>query len=72
CVSCVEAAFQLLKQKLCSAPILALPEGSEDFIVYCNALNKRLGAVLMQREKEKARTTIKSSSLGNDHWLGSS
>ncbi|GJS04682.1 putative reverse transcriptase domain-containing protein [Tanacetum coccineum] len=32
-----EAAFQLLKQKLCSAPILALPEGSEDFIVYCDA-----------------------------------
>ncbi|GJU42527.1 putative reverse transcriptase domain-containing protein [Tanacetum coccineum] len=26
-----EAAFQLLKQKLCSAPILALPEGSKDF-----------------------------------------
>ncbi|GJW39730.1 putative reverse transcriptase domain-containing protein [Tanacetum coccineum] len=32
-----EAAFQLLKQKLCSAPILALPEGSEDFIAYCDA-----------------------------------
>nr|GFC14524.1 putative reverse transcriptase domain-containing protein [Tanacetum cinerariifolium] len=32
-----EAAFQLLKQELCSAPILALPEGSEDFIVYCDA-----------------------------------
>ncbi|GKF51630.1 putative reverse transcriptase domain-containing protein [Tanacetum coccineum] len=32
-----EAAFQLLKQKLCSAPILALPEGSEDFIIYCDA-----------------------------------
>nr|GFA56458.1 hypothetical protein [Tanacetum cinerariifolium] len=46
-----EAAFQLLKQKFCSAPILALPEGSEDFIVYCDALNKGLGAVLMQREK---------------------
>nr|GEZ90943.1 putative reverse transcriptase domain-containing protein [Tanacetum cinerariifolium] len=29
-----EAAFQLLKQKFCGAPILALPEGSEDFIVY--------------------------------------
>nr|GFB58478.1 retrotransposon protein, putative, Ty3-gypsy subclass [Tanacetum cinerariifolium] len=46
-----EAAFQLLKQKLCSAPILALPEGSEDFIVYRDASNKGLGAVLMQREK---------------------
>ncbi|GKG24395.1 putative reverse transcriptase domain-containing protein, partial [Tanacetum coccineum] len=46
-----EAAFQLLKQKLCSAPILALPEGSEDFIVYCDASKKGLGVVLMQREK---------------------
>nr|GEY39983.1 putative reverse transcriptase domain-containing protein [Tanacetum cinerariifolium] len=46
-----EAAFQLLKQELCSAPILALPKGSEDFIVYYDASNKGLGAVLMQREK---------------------
>ncbi|GKB22499.1 putative reverse transcriptase domain-containing protein [Tanacetum coccineum] len=46
-----EAAFQLLKQKLCSAPILDLPEGSKDFIVYCNASIKGMGAVLMQREK---------------------
>ncbi|GKF33089.1 putative reverse transcriptase domain-containing protein, partial [Tanacetum coccineum] len=37
-----EAAFQLLKQKLCSAPILALPEGSEDFIAYCDASKKGL------------------------------
>nr|GEZ16572.1 putative reverse transcriptase domain-containing protein [Tanacetum cinerariifolium] len=48
-----EAAFQLLKQKLCSAPILALPKGSKDFIVYCDASNKGLGAVLMQREKKE-------------------
>nr|GFA76672.1 putative reverse transcriptase domain-containing protein [Tanacetum cinerariifolium] len=46
-----EAVFQLLRQKLCSAPILALPEGSKDFIVYCDASNKGLGVVLMQREK---------------------
>ncbi|GJT30556.1 putative reverse transcriptase domain-containing protein [Tanacetum coccineum] len=44
-------AFQLLKQKLCSAPILALPEGSENFMVYYDASHKGLGAVLMQREK---------------------
>nr|GEW60563.1 hypothetical protein [Tanacetum cinerariifolium] len=49
-----EAAFQLIKKKLCSAPILALPEGSEDFVVYCDALHKGLGVVLMQREKEIA------------------
>nr|GEZ85924.1 putative reverse transcriptase domain-containing protein [Tanacetum cinerariifolium] len=46
-----EAAFQLLKQKLCSAPILALPEGSEDFVAYCDASIKGLGAMLMQRDK---------------------
>ncbi|GJY94640.1 putative reverse transcriptase domain-containing protein [Tanacetum coccineum] len=34
-----------------SAPILALPEGSKDFVVYCDASHKGLGAVLMQREK---------------------
>ncbi|GJU11497.1 putative reverse transcriptase domain-containing protein, partial [Tanacetum coccineum] len=42
-----EAAFQLLKQKLCSALILALPEGSENFVVYCDASHKGLGVVLM-------------------------
>nr|GEV03474.1 putative reverse transcriptase domain-containing protein [Tanacetum cinerariifolium] len=47
----VEVAFQLLKQKLYSALILALPEGSENFVVYCDASHKGLGAILMQREK---------------------
>ncbi|GJY22365.1 putative reverse transcriptase domain-containing protein [Tanacetum coccineum] len=46
-----DEAFQLLKQKLCSAPILALPEGTEDFVVYCDVSLKGYGAVLMQREK---------------------
>nr|GFB76983.1 hypothetical protein [Tanacetum cinerariifolium] len=44
-----EAVFQLLKQKLCSAPILALPEESEDFVAYCDVSIKGLGVVLMQR-----------------------
>ncbi|GJW87126.1 putative reverse transcriptase domain-containing protein [Tanacetum coccineum] len=61
-----EDAFQLIKQKLCSAPILALPEGSEDFVVYCDASHKGLGAVLMQREKviALASQTVKSSREG--------
>ncbi|GKD30473.1 putative reverse transcriptase domain-containing protein, partial [Tanacetum coccineum] len=47
-----KAAFQLLKQNFCSAPILALPEGSENFMVYCDALHKGLGVVLMQKGEE--------------------
>ncbi|GJR03477.1 putative reverse transcriptase domain-containing protein [Tanacetum coccineum] len=46
-----EAAFQTLKHKLCSTPILALPQGAENFIVYCDASHRGLGAVLMQNEK---------------------
>nr|GEV53955.1 putative reverse transcriptase domain-containing protein [Tanacetum cinerariifolium] len=61
-----EAAFQLIKQKLCSAPILALPEGSEDFVVYSDASHKGLGDVLMQREKTGARKpeNIKNEDVG--------
>ncbi|GKB36227.1 putative reverse transcriptase domain-containing protein [Tanacetum coccineum] len=46
-----ESAFQLLKQKLCEAPILALPEGNKDFVIYCDASLQGLRAALMQREK---------------------
>ncbi|GKC33165.1 putative reverse transcriptase domain-containing protein [Tanacetum coccineum] len=46
-----EAVFQLLKQKLCSAPILALSKGSKNFVVYCDVSHKGFGIVLMQREK---------------------
>ncbi|GJU65597.1 putative reverse transcriptase domain-containing protein [Tanacetum coccineum] len=52
-----EAAFHTLKNKLCSAPILALPQGAENFIVYCDASHKGLGAVLMQNEKVIAYTS---------------
>ncbi|GJY96655.1 putative reverse transcriptase domain-containing protein [Tanacetum coccineum] len=56
-----ENTFQLIKQKLYSAPILALPEESEDFVVYCDASHKVLGAILMQREKEL--------NMRQRHWL---
>ncbi|GKE77768.1 retrotransposon protein, putative, ty3-gypsy subclass [Tanacetum coccineum] len=46
-----ESTFQLLKQKLCEALILSLPEGNDDFVVYCDASHQGLGAVLIQREK---------------------
>ncbi|GJR64604.1 putative reverse transcriptase domain-containing protein [Tanacetum coccineum] len=46
-----ENAFQTLKDMLCDAPILALPEGTNDFVVYCDASNQGFGCVLMQRNK---------------------
>nr|GEW33971.1 putative reverse transcriptase domain-containing protein [Tanacetum cinerariifolium] len=46
-----EMAFQIFKQKLCEAPILALPEGNDDFVVYCDASIQGLGVVLTQKEK---------------------
>ncbi|KAD4586323.1 hypothetical protein E3N88_23924 [Mikania micrantha] len=46
-----EEAFQTLKQKLCDAPVLTLPDGNDDFVVYCDASNLGLGCVLMQRGK---------------------
>ncbi|GKC78440.1 putative reverse transcriptase domain-containing protein [Tanacetum coccineum] len=46
-----EEAFQTLKNNLCDALILSLPDGVEDFLVYCDASNQGLGCVLMQRNK---------------------
>ncbi|GKC73751.1 reverse transcriptase domain-containing protein, partial [Tanacetum coccineum] len=46
-----ELTFQTLKDKLCNAPVLALPDGPEDFVVYCDASGIGLGCVLMQRGK---------------------
>nr|GFC95080.1 putative reverse transcriptase domain-containing protein [Tanacetum cinerariifolium] len=46
-----QLTFQTLKDKLCNAPVLALPDGLEDFVVYCDAFRIGLGCVLMQRGK---------------------
>ncbi|GJR93290.1 putative reverse transcriptase domain-containing protein [Tanacetum coccineum] len=55
-----EEVFQTLKLKLYSAPILSLPEGSEDFVVYYDASLKGFGDVLMQQEKCTVFTDHKS------------
>ncbi|GJY05704.1 putative reverse transcriptase domain-containing protein [Tanacetum coccineum] len=54
-------AFQTLKDNLCNAPILSMPEGFEDFVVYCGASNQRFGCVLMQRGKLNMR---------QQRWIG--
>nr|GEY32600.1 transposon Ty3-G Gag-Pol polyprotein [Tanacetum cinerariifolium] len=64
-----EVAFQLLNQKLCSALILALLEESENFVVYCDASYKGLGAVLMQKEKVIAYASRQLKASKTKSWL---
>ncbi|GJX34822.1 putative reverse transcriptase domain-containing protein, partial [Tanacetum coccineum] len=55
-----ETTFQLLKQKLCEAPILALPEGNDDIVVYCDASHQGLGAHILDQKELNMRQR---------HWL---
>ncbi|GJR56204.1 putative reverse transcriptase domain-containing protein [Tanacetum coccineum] len=66
-----ESAFQLLKQKLFEAPILALLERNDDFVVYCDASHQGLGAVLMQIEKVIAYHILdqKELNMRQRRWL---
>ncbi|GJR31880.1 putative reverse transcriptase domain-containing protein [Tanacetum coccineum] len=43
-----DEAFCILKEKLCNATVLALPDGPDDFVVYCDASKQGFGSVLMQ------------------------
>nr|GFA67032.1 putative reverse transcriptase domain-containing protein [Tanacetum cinerariifolium] len=62
-----ENAFQLIKQKLCSAPILALPKGCEDFVVYCDASHKGLGSVVFALKIWKHHLYGTKCTLFTDH-----
>ncbi|GJU86602.1 putative reverse transcriptase domain-containing protein [Tanacetum coccineum] len=57
-----EEVFQTLKDNLCNAPILSLPDGPKDFVVYCDASNQGLGCVLMQRGKLSVKDKILAAS----------
>jgi hypothetical protein len=46
-----EASFQTLKEKLTTAPVLAVPETGKDYTIYCDASTNGLGCVLMQDRK---------------------
>ncbi|GKC01045.1 putative reverse transcriptase domain-containing protein [Tanacetum coccineum] len=61
----VEEAFRILKEKLCNALVLALPDGPNDFMVYCDASNQGFGCVLMQRGK----TNVVADALSRNERL---
>ncbi|GJU86969.1 putative reverse transcriptase domain-containing protein, partial [Tanacetum coccineum] len=67
-----ENAFQTLKDMLCDAPILALLEGTNDFVVYCDALNQGKANVVadalsrkewMKPRRARAKSTMIHSSI---------
>ncbi|GKE94040.1 putative reverse transcriptase domain-containing protein, partial [Tanacetum coccineum] len=57
-----------LEDNLCDTPILSLPDGSKEFVVYCNASNQGLGCVLMQRGK--VENTTAEMLRGLDQLMG--
>ncbi|GKC24881.1 putative nucleotidyltransferase, ribonuclease H [Tanacetum coccineum] len=65
-----ELAFQTLKDKLCNAPVLALPDRLKDFLVYCDASGLGLGCVLMQRGKVIAyASSQKELNMRQHRWI---
>ncbi|GKA16010.1 reverse transcriptase domain-containing protein [Tanacetum coccineum] len=59
-----EEAFQIFKHKLCNAHVLALPDGLEDFVVYCDVSGLGLGCVLMHKGR-----VIAYASRRQRHWI---
>ncbi|GJV31414.1 reverse transcriptase domain-containing protein [Tanacetum coccineum] len=66
-----ESAFQLLKQKLCEAPILALPEGNDDFVIYCDASHQGLGACIVFTDHKSLHHILdqKELNMKQHRWL---
>ncbi|GJV87055.1 putative reverse transcriptase domain-containing protein [Tanacetum coccineum] len=65
-----ELAFQTLKDKLCNAPVLALPDGPEDFVVYCDASGIGLGWYLMHRVRKGLDENDRAESDGTlYYWI---
>ncbi|GJS13064.1 putative reverse transcriptase domain-containing protein [Tanacetum coccineum] len=58
-----DEAFQILKEKLCNAPVLALPDGPDDFVVYCDASKQGFESVQMQWGKVTAYASRQTKSV---------
>ncbi|GJU78122.1 hypothetical protein Tco_1275192 [Tanacetum coccineum] len=59
-----DEAFQILKEKLCNAPMLALPDGPDDFVVYCehqNKANEVADSLEQERKDYKLRRVLQFS-----------
>jgi len=62
-----EVAFQELKRKLTTAPILALPIEGEEFVIYSDASRQGIDCVLMQNERVIAYTSRQLKAYGRNY-----
>nr|GEZ85928.1 retrotransposon protein, putative, Ty3-gypsy subclass [Tanacetum cinerariifolium] len=62
-----DESFCILKEKLCNAPVLPLPDGPNDYVVYCDASKQGFGCVLMQRGKVIAYVSRQLKTHGNNY-----
>ncbi|XP_076918115.1 uncharacterized protein LOC143578410 [Bidens hawaiensis] len=68
---CQENAFQELKKRLTQAPVLTLPEGIEDLVIYSDASHQGLSCVLMQREIKVTQTeALKEENVKKERIFG--
>ncbi|GJT75031.1 putative reverse transcriptase domain-containing protein [Tanacetum coccineum] len=65
CKTSVADTPPTVDEKLCNAPVLALPDGPNDIVVYCNASNQGFGCELMQRGKMIAYASRQLKIHGN-------
>nr|GEV01990.1 putative reverse transcriptase domain-containing protein [Tanacetum cinerariifolium] len=58
-----KSTFQLLKQKLYEAPILALPKGNDDFVVYCDASHQDYDCEIRYHPGKKSYANVRQKPL---------
>ncbi|GKC25684.1 putative reverse transcriptase domain-containing protein [Tanacetum coccineum] len=66
-----ESAFQLLKHNLCKSPILALPEGNNNFVIYCDASLQGMGACTVFTDHKSLQHILdqKELNMRQRRWL---
>ncbi|GJX02386.1 putative reverse transcriptase domain-containing protein [Tanacetum coccineum] len=64
-----EEAFRILKEKLCNAPVLALPDGPNDFVVYCDASNQGLGIIYTDHKSLQYLFDQKELNMRQRRWI---
>ncbi|GKF43753.1 putative reverse transcriptase domain-containing protein, partial [Tanacetum coccineum] len=64
-----DAAFQILKEKLCNAPVLALPDGPDNFVVYCDASKQTKSVIYTDHKSLQYIFDQKDLNMRQRRWI---